>query len=360
MTYLLIVSVFFLLAGLQALGLAWFGLRGFSYERSFSKPAAYEGESVELIEVIQNRSPFFLPWVRVETSIPPSFSFSTREAVEVRGGHFHTSVFTLAPFSRVTRRHHVTLTRRGHYALQQASITAGDLMGMRTLLRDVEAPAEISVWPRLFPDLRYTLPSSRSQGDLSVRRWIQPDPFLVNGIRAYRTGDPERDIHWAATARVGALQVKTHDFTADPRLMVLINGQKSESQWGDLMDYEQEPIEYAISLAATLCLDALRRGQEAGFAASMPLDEGEECVCMLPGRRAGWEEALLSALAALSIRMVRTFSTFLDQLPRLSGADIVILSCYDSPDIKQKMRQLRLLGNSVTLRLLPEVRHASA
>ena len=69
MTYLLIVSVFFLLAGLQALGLAWFGLRGFSYERSFSRPAAYEGESVELIEVIQNRSPFFLPWVRVETSI---------------------------------------------------------------------------------------------------------------------------------------------------------------------------------------------------------------------------------------------------------------------------------------------------
>ena len=49
MTYLLIVSVFFLLAGLQALGLAWFGLRGFSYERSFSRPAAYEGESVELI-----------------------------------------------------------------------------------------------------------------------------------------------------------------------------------------------------------------------------------------------------------------------------------------------------------------------
>ena len=173
MTYLLIVSVFFLLAGLQALGLAWFGLRGFSYERSFSRPAAYEGESVELIEVIQNRSPFFLPWVRVETSIPPSFSFSTREAVEVRGGHFHTSVFTLAPFSRVTRRHHVTLTRRGHYALQQASITAGDLMGMRTLLRDVEAPAEISVWPKLFADLQHTLSSSRSQGDLSVRRWIQ-------------------------------------------------------------------------------------------------------------------------------------------------------------------------------------------
>ena len=359
MTFLLIVSVFLLLGGLQALCLKLFGLRGFSYERSFSRPAACEGETVELIEVIRNRSPFFLPWVRVETSVPPSFSFSTREAVEVRGGHFHTSVFTLAPFSQVTRRHHVTLNRRGHYTLQLASLTAGDLMGMQTLLTDVEARAGIFVYPRLLPDVQSLLPSSRHQGDVSVRRWIQPDPFLVNGIRGYRDGDPERDIHWAATARLGSLQVKTHDFTSDPRLMVLINGQVSESPWGGLMDDEQARIEYAISLAASLCLDALRRGQEAGFAASMPLDEDETCACLAPARRTGWEEALLRAFAALRIRMVRSFPTFLTQLPRMTGADIVILSCYDSPEIRLRMRELRLLGNSVTLQLLPEVCHAS-
>ena len=86
MTFLLIVFVFFLLAGAQALLLALFGLRGFSYARSFSRPAAYEGEPVELIEVIRNRSPLFLPWVRVETRIPPSFGFNTKEEVEIRGG----------------------------------------------------------------------------------------------------------------------------------------------------------------------------------------------------------------------------------------------------------------------------------
>ena len=270
MTFLLIVFVFFLLAAAQALLLALFGLRGFSYARSFSRPAAYEGEPVELIEVIRNRSPFFLPWVRVETSLPASFAFSTREEVEIRGMHYHVSVFTLMPFCQVTRRHHVTLTRRGHYRLEGASLTAGDLFGMNPLMREISAPAEILVWPKLLPDIREQLPSFRSQGEVSVRRWIQPDPFLVNGIRGYRDGDPERDIHWAATARLGALQVRTHDYTADPRLMVLINGQKTESQWGGLMDYEQEQIEYAISLAASLCVDALRRGQEAGFAASMP------------------------------------------------------------------------------------------
>ena len=358
MTFLLIVFVFLLLAGVQTLLLALFGLRGFSYERSFSRPAASEGEPVELIEVIRNRSPFFLPWVRVETSLPASFAFSTREEVEIRGMHYHVSVFTLMPFSQVTRRHHVTLTRRGHYRLEGASLTAGDLFGMNPLMREISAPAEILVWPKLLPDISGQLPSFRSQGEVSVRRWIQPDPFLVSGIRGYRTGDPERDIHWAATARTGSLQVKTRDYTADPRLMVLINGQKTESQWGDLMDYEQEQIEYAVSLAASLCVDALRRGLEAGFAASMPLDEETVCACLPPQRYAGWEETLLSAFASLRIRMLHSFPTFLEQLPRMTGTDIVILSCYDSPEIQQKMNRLRQMGNSVTLKILPEVRHA--
>ena len=354
MTFILIIAVFFALAGLQALCLKRFGLRGFSYERSFSRPSAYEGDRIELIEVIRNRSPFFLPWVRVETRIPASFTFNTREEVEIRGGHYHRSVFTLMPYSQVTRRHHVILTRRGHYTLQHASLTAGDLLGMYTAVQETDTSAEIFVYPKLLENAQAELPSSRSQGDVSVPHWIQPDPFLVNGIRAYRDGDPERDIHWAATARLGSLQVKTHDFTSDPRLMVLINGQLTESQWGSLMDYEQPRIEYAISLAASMCVYALRRGMEAGFAASMPLDESEECACMLPNRGTGWEEALLCGFAAIRIRLLRSFPTFLEQMPRLTGADIVILSCYDSPEIRERMQQLYRLGNSVTLHILKE------
>ena len=355
MQFILIVLVFFLMALVQGWIVARFGLRGFSYQRGFSQAAACEGDRVEFVEVIRNRSIFFLPWVRVETRIPVSFGFSTREEVEIRGGHFHKSVFTLMPFFQVTRRHQVVLKRRGHYVFQQASVTAGDLLGLRLTARDVEAPAEIYVYPRLLPEDQAVFPSSRAQGEVSVRRWIQPDPFLVNGIRGYRSGDPERDIHWAATARMGQLQVKTHDFTSDPRLLVLVNGQKTESQWAGLMDYEQERIERALSLAASMCVYALRRGVEAGFGANMPLDEETECACLLPDRGAAWEDALLRAFAALRIQLLRSFPTFLEQLPRVSGMDIVLLSCYDSEDIRRQMAQLERLGNSVTLMLIPEV-----
>ena len=357
MGFLVIAAVFILLAVVQSELMARFGLRGFAYRRAFSRADAWAGERVEYVEVIRNRGPFFLPWVRVETRIPPSFGFHTREEVEIRGGNYHKSVFTMSPYSQVTRRHQVLLHERGHYRLRQASVTVGDLLGLHALARDQDAMAEIFVYPALLPASEAALPSSRAQGALSVMRWIQPDPFLVNGIRGYRAGDPERDIHWAATARTGELQVKTHDATSDPRLLVLINGQKTEGQWGDLMDYEREEIEYAISLAATMCVTALRNGLEAGFAASMPLDEAEDCACLLPGRGAAWEEALLRGFASLRVRQVRSFPTFMEQLPRVSDMDIVILSAYDSADIRLQMERLRRLGNSVTLRLLRGVRH---
>ena len=224
----------------------------------------------------------------------------------------------------------------------------------------VEAPAEIFVHPALLGEDALPLPADRAQGDVSVMRWIQPDPFLVNGIRDYRAGDPLRDIHWAATARTGQMQVKTHDYTADPRLMVLINAQRTEDQWGDLMEYEQDKIEYAISLAATLCLRALGQGCEAGFAANIPLDEEETCAFSAPSRGAGREEALMRDFARLRIRRVCSFPTFLDQLPPQSATDYVIISCYDSEVIRRHMEAMRMMGNSAVLYVLPEeVPHAT-
>lgn len=359
MDILLIFAVFIALAALQALLISLLAPRGFGYARRFSRAEAEPGDRVEFIEVIRNRGPLLLPWVLMEARVPPTFEFRTHEEIEIRAENYHKSVFSLLPYSQITRRHQVVVHARGHYQLSQVSMTAGDLLGLKLLYRDVQAPAELYVFPSLLNENALPLPFSRPMGDAAVPRWIQPDPFLVNGIRDYRPGDPQRDIHWAATARMGALQVKTHDFTADPRLFVLINAQNTESQWGDLMEYEQDRVEYAISLAATLCLRALKRGCEAGFAANIPVDEDAQSACFLPARGAGREQELLRAFACLRIHRTLRFPSFLEQLPPVSGADVVILSCYDSPTLRERMEGIRQLGNTVTLYVLPpEVPHA--
>ena len=172
--------------------------------------------------------------------------------------------------------------------------------------------------------------------------------------------DNVRDIHWAATARTGELQVRTHDFTANTRLMVVINGQLSHNQWGELMEYEHGPVEYAISAAATLCTQALRQGLPCGFAANLPADDLDECTMLPPSAGAAREEELLSVMARLRIKYVRRFPTFLEELSVLTGVDFIILSAYETPEIMEKIEMLRENANTVQLHLFSREEAAHA
>lgn len=354
------------LLALQSLLLGRRALRNVTYTRTFSKKAAFAGDTVEMVEVLRNRKLRPVPWLRAESRMSSALLPLARAQDE--GTHettddalFHRSVFYLAPYSQVTRRHTMRLLRRGQYAVGSVALTAGDLLGLSQQAQSHQTGAAITVWPRPLDEAEIDWPSSRWQGDLVVRRWVNPDPFLVGGIREYQRGDARRDIHWAATARTGALQVKAHDYTANPRLLVVLNVQMQERQWNDLMDYEQQVIEKGISLAATLCLRALSGGVEAGFAANAPLHpQGKQPTLLLPLRYAGRDEELLDALARLHILRVRSFHTFLEELGPLTGMDIVILSAYDSPMLQERMSMLRLRGNTVTLWPLRPETEASA
>lgn len=352
------MSGWVLAAALLGLGLiqrlilnAW-GLKGLSYTRRFSRKTAWEGEEAEMIEVIRNDRPLFIPWLRAESRISPHLRLGKQENLAVSGERYHKSIFTLRPFQQITRRHRVRLLKRGAYDVGNVALTLGDLLGMGGKGVDLHTPAEILVYPKLLNERDLPLPVSRLQGDLIVRRHYVADPFLVNGIRDYRFGDPIRDIHWPASARMNALQVKTHDYTADTKLLAVINAQMSENQWGDLMDYEQDMIERAISIAATVCLRVLSGGVAAGFAANMPLGESENATLLPPERHSAREEELLAAFARLKILRCRNFLSFLDDLSFLRGTDILILSAYTSEAVEEKIALLRRFGNTVTLHLL--------
>ena len=350
----------------QALLVALFGMSGVGYDRRFSRRSAYEGEQVNLVEIIRNRKILPVPWIRVESRISPNLRFGhggQSEEREISADQYHKSVFFMGPFSQITRRHDVACLRRGHYEAGSVAMTAGDLMAMWMKTKQMNLDCALDVYPRLLSEDELDTPSTRWQGELAVKRWIMPDPFLVSGIRDYRPGDPMRDVHWRASARTGTLQVKTRDYTADPRMLVVLNVQASEEQWGDLMDYEQEGIEQGIRIAATLCRRALDAGVEAGFAtnACMIGEKGTGKTIFIPARRANDQmEILLTAMARMEIHREITFPTLLETLGGLQGEDILILSTYDSEQIQARADMLRLAGNSVTMMMLERGRRREA
>lgn len=115
---------------------------------------------------------------------------------------YHRSIFFLMPYQQITRRHHVQLLQRGEFNLGNATLTAGDLMGMCQATEEVRLSIPVLVYPRLLNEDEVPPPFSQLLGECLVRRSLVNDPFLISGIRPYRAGDNVRDIHWPATARM--------------------------------------------------------------------------------------------------------------------------------------------------------------
>lgn len=328
------------------------GLKSLSCTRAFSRPAVFEGEEAELVEVVRNDRPIVIPWLLVESRISPYLRLGKQENLHFSGDLHYCSQFTLMPYQQIRRRHRVRFLHRGAYNLGNASLTAGDILGFTKFQRTQALSAPVLVYPQLLADEEIPIPMSRLLGELTRRPQLQQDPFLVRGLRPYLPGDPVRDIHWPATARTGEVQVRVHDYSARTKLLVVLNAQKQELQWHDHLSEENtEYVEKAISLCATLCIHALRDGLAAGFAANMPIDDTKESTILLPADGAARDEELLTTFARLQVRRTENFPAFLENLSRYSGMDILVLSSYDSQSIQTAIRELRQNGNQVMFQL---------
>lgn len=361
MSVLVILITLAALYSLMGFLLTKFGLKGLVCTRSFSRPAVFEGEEGELVEVVRNDRPTLIPWLRMESSISPYLRLGRQDNVNISEARHYSSLFTLMPYQQVRRRHHVTFLHRGEYDLGNATLTVGDVLGLFQANREQSMHVPVLVFPRLMEERDMPLPLSRLMGEASHRRQLLTDPFLVRGLRAYQPGDPVRDIHWPATARMGEVQVRQFDHTACMKLLVILNVQLTGDQWGEkLMDYEENQLEYGISAAATLCVWALRNGLTAGFAANAAVSGEKESLILLPEAGPAREEKLLTALARLSLRRTQSFAYFLNTLTDVADLDIVVLSTYDSEEIRQGLENLRRQNNRVSLQLFDRMAGGAA
>ena len=350
------ILIFLIVAVLLYLPRLWFlrrGLKKLSCVRSFSKSAVFQGDEGEMIETVRNDSPAMTPWLRLESRISPHLRLGKQENLDISWQMHYCSVFTLMPYQQIRRTHKVTFLRRGLYDLGNATLTAGDLLGIRQRHIQQDLSATVTVYPKLLGEEHLPALNSLLTGSPSNRIQLTSDPFLVRGIRPYLPGDPIRDIHWPATARTGQAQVRIHDYTTRTRLLVVVNGQCEDAQWYDRVPEELEPeIEFGISLAATVCVRGLQEGLCVGLATNMPIKETKSPTVMLPEEGTGRDEELLTAFAQLDTVRAQHFVTLLDSLLTVSGMDILVLSRYDSDSIQQRLAQLRGCGNRVAFHLL--------
>jgi uncharacterized protein (DUF58 family) len=184
-----------------------------------------------------------------------------------------------------------------------------------------------------------------------VRRWIMPDPMLVNGIREYRSGDSRKDVHWAATARTGRLQVKTHDYTVSPKVLLCLNTQINDRVYVSMEPREIDFLENGVNIAAALAAWCCDNGIDAGLCCNgEDQSSPEDAIFVAPGGGEAKLNEILEALAVLKIKMRVGFHATLDSLlaAGLTDTDVVVISAYWSESLESRAEALRKAGNSVT------------
>jgi len=333
---------------LQSLYFSRRNFKSIRYRRYFSPNEANEGETVTLVEHIENTRLMPIPWVQIESQLGSELLIGrSKERRMLR--QFHRSLFALPPYSTVTRRHPVTCTKRGFYYVPSATLTTGDMLGIANRKsRDIVTDTTLTVYPTI-ADIEdvFRLRNSFS-GDIVVRRWIMEDPFLIKGVRDYVSGDPQNHINWKATARVGHLQVHNYDFSSDLRLMLVLNIETEDGQWSVTRD--PGCVEREISYAASIAQYALDNGIEVGFTTNgMYVDEPETPVYLPPFSSAEQLSSILLALAKLTIQRSKLFQNMLEDLADsgMSGYDIVLITAYTCAGIEEQAQRLRDQGNSV-------------
>lgn len=341
------------LAGLYLQG-QWYKRRGLArlrYERRFDRAFAYEGDEAEMLERIANDKATPLPWLRLEALMSSGLRFVRQENLSIASGERlqnHRSLFSLWGYTEIVRRHKVRCVRRGCYDLDTVTMSCGDLFGTAQAVRTERVNARLLVYPRPAPVGELPLPWRGWQGDYAVRRWTIEDPFLTQGIREYRPGDPMKSIHWKAVSRTRELQVREMGHTADRRIMVLLNAALTEDMWGDVSD---EPrMEWAIRCVLTLLEQGVSDGLPMGFGTNMgTVDEPARSVRVPPGSGSLQLKEILDAMAKLQLVQVVPLEELLRQeAERLEpAADYVLVTAFVNGKLRERIAALEERGSRV-------------
>ncbi|MBD5130921.1 MAG: DUF58 domain-containing protein [Ruminococcaceae bacterium] len=217
------------------------GLKKVYYRLSISTPEAFENDVIEIVEEIENAKWLPLVWVRSEISCSPWLTFKGQTLTGDRNDRDEqrgliSGIFVLRGYRKCRRVWKVKCEKRGVMTIDNVIITASDLFGLSKRAMVLEVTDTVRVLP---------VPAEMDMGELSgdlfignmqVRRFVLPDPFMISGAREYTGREPMNRIHWLQTARTGNLMAYKNEFTTERRILIILNMQRSANAHGQPMN----------------------------------------------------------------------------------------------------------------------------
>ncbi|ASJ02199.1 hypothetical protein A3L09_02415 [Thermococcus profundus] len=158
----------------------------------------------------------------------------------------------------------IRVPRRGRYTLPQAEVYVEPLLkfgpGGVIPAGDV---LTVTVLPLVKPPRRVRTVNTRSQIPIPLTSYSLTGPISTDfkEIREYRPGDPVKFINWKASARRGDVLVNEYEREGKKTVMFYVDARAAMG----VGSFMENPLEYAVSLVASLAYYFLRRGYNVGL-----------------------------------------------------------------------------------------------
>ena len=235
-------------------------LVGLETHLSVSPDRLVAGETLVATVTVINRKPLPLPWLDLRLFLPEGIETPEPTPGLARG--WVNAGFAPRGHERLVLRFPLAVMQRGAYAIGPIRLRGGDWLGFTVSERTDAAVVHVVAYPVPLAVRDRQLPSLRPLAELAVRRGLLPDPLRFRGVRDHRSGDPRKEIHWKASARLRELQTKLYEPATSLDAVFLVNVASYEQYW---IQADPEAVEYVVSAAADMIRIAANAGRQIGL-----------------------------------------------------------------------------------------------
>ena len=218
------------------------------------------GETITATVRIANRKPIPLPWLDLRLFLPEGIEPASAGPGVPRG--WVNAGFAPRGHERLTVRFPLACPQRGAAAIGPLRLRASDWLGFLSVEKTVPVSLPVVVYPAPLATRDRHLPSLRPLAETAVRRGLLPDPLRFRGVREHQAGDPRKEIHWKASARLRTLQTKLYEPATSLDAVFLVNVASYEQYW---IQADPEAVEIVVSAAADLVRQAAQAGRQVGL-----------------------------------------------------------------------------------------------
>lgn len=233
------------------------------------------------------------------------------DTVAGSGEHLEPSnlFISVPPRGRQTGHYSLRLRHRGVYEFGPLRLASRFPLGLIERSQMFPLPDRVLVYPRVGrltqTAQRQLLGAAELSSDRRARSGVYHDEF--HHLREYRSGDNPRAIHWRTSARRGALILREYEQNRDQHLALILD------LWQPSLDAsaeDRERTEWALCLAATVCLEQRRRARDSRLSL---FGDGRGSIAWEGRATAASLETLLDQLAVIQAGPAEKTAGLLDQ-----------------------------------------------